>query len=489
MIFSMRWLGDQLEVPTGVVILLSGTFMLVQQRSSRWVGALLVAAGVSWLIPNITFVGSGSLFLHRALLAGALFVRSSTIRVARHRRMISVLALALMTAVSVDLGWARNSVAVALAGGGVCAVVLLWGTRSRLVWFATSALAALIALSSAARSLDWFSVSSRRWLYHGAAAATALLVVIPARIRRVTSNRVVELGRGGLSRASLNVGVESVRVGFRAGDAPFRTFDGGPLDAANEEIVLRYEFGPDLGEVLVVGRDPSLADPVVRTALEPGVRLLATNVRLADQLGMQAQSIAASRARLAGAERRASVALANDVEQKVSPHLGEIDALLASIDVDVEQRAPIAELIQTIQQELSELAGGVDSVQLAGGLIPALQRLADDGAVEWHLDADRLDLDPVTARTLYLVACEALANSAKYARASRTILWLHATPEGLELGVEDNGCGGAAIGDRGGLRGAWQRAHELGGTFEVRDAETGGTRVTVRLSLDDVRTS
>jgi signal transduction histidine kinase len=80
---------------------------------------------------------------------------------------------------------------------------------------------------------------------------------------------------------------------------------------------------------------------------------------------------------------------------------------------------------------------------------------------------------------LLAVLREALTNAGKHAQATRFVVTI-SVGEDLRLEVTDNGSGMArpASGDEGlGLANLTNRAEKLGGTFEVQEAEGGGTRL------------
>jgi signal transduction histidine kinase len=79
--------------------------------------------------------------------------------------------------------------------------------------------------------------------------------------------------------------------------------------------------------------------------------------------------------------------------------------------------------------------------------------------------------------TAYFVACEALANVAKHAQASRAAVSARRRNGVLVIEVEDDGVGGAQAGDGSGLRGLADRVEALGGRLVVESPAGGGTRV------------
>ncbi|MET0415551.1 MAG: ATP-binding protein [Actinoplanes sp.] len=89
----------------------------------------------------------------------------------------------------------------------------------------------------------------------------------------------------------------------------------------------------------------------------------------------------------------------------------------------------------------------------------------------------------------YYVASEALANTAKHARASVANVELRAHNRRLHLSVRDDGVGGA-IADGSGLVGLTDRVEALGGTILIDSTPGHGTKLEVDLPINLVdRTS
>lgn len=90
--------------------------------------------------------------------------------------------------------------------------------------------------------------------------------------------------------------------------------------------------------------------------------------------------------------------------------------------------------------------------------------------------------------TLFRIAQEALANTAKYARAGNVTVTLHTTPEFSRLTIADDGCGfdptswrSPTAGHGWGLMIMRERAAAIGAAFAVDSAPGHGTRVMVTL--------
>ncbi|MEW6583104.1 MAG: sensor histidine kinase [Actinomycetota bacterium] len=129
-----------------------------------------------------------------------------------------------------------------------------------------------------------------------------------------------------------------------------------------------------------------------------------------------------------------------------------------------------------------------------GGLQAALRDYAADFtrrhrvAVDVDADLDADALAPEIETVVYRVTQESLANVAKHAAAGAVQVRLRGTQEGIELAVDDDGCGFdvAALPDLAreghfGLIGMRERVESVGGAWEVRSTPGEGTAVRVAL--------
>ncbi len=102
---------------------------------------------------------------------------------------------------------------------------------------------------------------------------------------------------------------------------------------------------------------------------------------------------------------------------------------------------------------------------------------------EVTVTAEDLPLQRTQSLAVFRIFQEALTNVARHAKANRIVVDLSATPELLTLSVHDNGRGirtNEVSGLRSlGIMGMRERAHRLGGTFDIKAAPGGGTTLTV----------
>jgi signal transduction histidine kinase len=151
-----------------------------------------------------------------------------------------------------------------------------------------------------------------------------------------------------------------------------------------------------------------------------------------------------------------------------------------------------AALLETTREHLER--GLSDLRDLARGIHPAL--LSDHGvaaavrAVAARTPVPVVVTDGLVERlpapieaALYFCAAEALTNAAKHAGAGEITVELARRGGFVRVEVADDGIGGAAAEQGGGLDGLGDRLAMVGGTMEVRSPRGAGTRVVVEVPL------
>jgi len=139
------------------------------------------------------------------------------------------------------------------------------------------------------------------------------------------------------------------------------------------------------------------------------------------------------------------------------------------------------ELSQSLE-ELRQLARGIHPAVLNHGLKAALGSLAARAGVATTVSfesAERLP-EPVELAA-YFVACEALANVAKYAQASRATIRVLRRDGLAVIEIADDGVGGADETAGTGLQGLADRVAALDGTLRILSHPRAGTVVTAEL--------
>ena len=215
---------------------------------------------------------------------------------------------------------------------------------------------------------------------------------------------------------------------------------------------------------------------------------------MAESLQQSRRELAASRTRIVAAgdlaRRRIERNLHDGIQQRLVSLVLDLRSTEAAMPPQLpELRAQIAEVADNLTgslEELRQISRGIHPAVLSdGGLSPAIKALARRSAVPVQLDLDvqRRLPEPIEVAAYYVVS-EALANTAKHARASIAHVELRAADGRLQLLVSDDGVGGASNDDGSGLVGLTDRVEALGGTILVDSPLGKGTRLEVDLPID-----
>jgi signal transduction histidine kinase len=203
--------------------------------------------------------------------------------------------------------------------------------------------------------------------------------------------------------------------------------------------------------------------------------------------------LAASRARLVSAgdeeRRRLERNLHDGAQQRlvsVSVALRLAQSKLASDPSSADELLEGANTeLAVALEELRELARGIHPAVLTErGLGPALASLADRTPLPVALEhpGDERLPRPVEAAA-YFVVSEALANVAKYARASRVTVRVAQDNEHAVVEVADNGVGGADPDGGSGLRGLVDRVEALDGHLHIESPRGEGTTIRAEIPV------
>ena len=134
--------------------------------------------------------------------------------------------------------------------------------------------------------------------------------------------------------------------------------------------------------------------------------------------------------------------------------------------------------------ELRELARGLHPAVLEHGLPSALNSLSARSTVPTAVTCEVTErLPEQVALGMYFVACEALANVAKYAQATAASVSLSRTDRGIAIEIADDGVGGADPSGGSGLRGLADRVEALGGHLLVTSPAGAGTVITADVPI------
>ncbi|HEX4673599.1 MAG TPA: ATP-binding protein, partial [Solirubrobacteraceae bacterium] len=133
-------------------------------------------------------------------------------------------------------------------------------------------------------------------------------------------------------------------------------------------------------------------------------------------------------------------------------------------------------------EELRELARGIHPAVLNYGLKAALDSLAARASVPTKVSVDGASRLPEPVElAAYFVACEALANVAKYAEANEASVRVSRRDGVAVVEIADDGVGGADETAGSGLRGLADRVAALDGTLHILSPPGAGTVIRAEL--------
>jgi len=197
----------------------------------------------------------------------------------------------------------------------------------------------------------------------------------------------------------------------------------------------------------------------------------------------------ASRSRIvtaADAERRRIERNLHDgTQQRLVSLALDLRIAQAELPESADARAGIDAVIEGLNEVLEdvrEISRGLHPAVLSqAGLEPALRALARRAAVPVELTVDvGARLDPSVEIAAYYAVSEALANTAKHARATSATVSVALENGVLRAAIRDDGTGGATLGGHG-LTGLVDRVEALGGRLELHSPPGEGTELDVRL--------
>jgi signal transduction histidine kinase len=242
------------------------------------------------------------------------------------------------------------------------------------------------------------------------------------------------------------------------------------------------------GSLSVSAKTPLPPDTEER--LEKFSELVATAVSNAESKS----ELAASRRRIVAASDEARRRIERDLHDGTQQRLVSLQLAVRAAEANVApdrsdlrtELSHIAAGLDNAVAELQEISRGIHPAILSqGGLGPALRTLARRSTipVELEVTTDQRLPEPIEVAAYY-VASEALANAAKYARASRIEVSLALRDGLLSLSIRDDGVGGADPARGSGLVGLTDRVEALGGSVRVVSQPGVGTNITAELPLE-----
>jgi len=249
---------------------------------------------------------------------------------------------------------------------------------------------------------------------------------------------------------------------------------------------IRTEAGTPIAVVIA---DPALAryrglfDAAVQTS---GLALKHAQFQ-AQAAREKLEQVRASQARIieAGlAERRR---LERDLHDGVQQHLLGVAARLTAAmtrTTDPEAAAAFGQARDGLKQvlaELRDLAHGIHPAVLSqGGLAAALEDVAERLPLPVRVTAPALRVGAAVEATAYFVACEALTNVVKHAKADSASVTVRINEFQLDMEIADDGIGGVTRGGQG-LANVLDRVSALDGEVAIDSPPAEGTRLVVTI--------
>lgn len=280
-------------------------------------------------------------------------------------------------------------------------------------------------------------------------------------------------------------------LAYRDG-AGFRDVHGTPLavPSPGRAVATVERNGRELGALLY---DPLLDDdPELVHAVSAAAALALDDERVQAEAAAAVAELRASRERVIAAgdteRRRLERNLHDGAQQRlvaVRMQLGLLQGRVQEDPVLASQVAAAREEILHSLDELRELARGLHPAVLDQGLAVALESLAARSAVPTRVIAtDVAGMSESAQLAAYFVACEALANIAKYAMATQAYVSVERRRGLAVIEIVDDGVGGADESAGTGLRGLADRVAAVEGSLRISSPPGHGTVVRAEFPCD-----
>jgi signal transduction histidine kinase len=244
-------------------------------------------------------------------------------------------------------------------------------------------------------------------------------------------------------------------------------------------------------ELAMLVYDASLEDdPELVAAVAAAAALALDDARLQAESEDRLAELRESRERIVAAgdaeRRRLERNLHDGAQQRLVFVALQLRMIQSRIDTDpalAKQLATSAgdELSRSLE-DLRELARGLHPSVLNHGLKAALDSLASRSAVPTTVSFNATERLPEPVElAAYFVACEALANVAKYAQATKASVRVSRRDGVAVIAITDDGVGGADETAGTGLQGLADRVAALDGTLRILSPRGAGTVVAADL--------
>jgi signal transduction histidine kinase len=265
----------------------------------------------------------------------------------------------------------------------------------------------------------------------------------------------------------------------------------GLIDADGHLRLVNQELHSDRFHAWIWGSDGSrigllTAHPLMRNdtttlaSLARIVTILAENARLQAVLRMRVEQLNATRIAQQLAFEQAREQFHRDlhdgVQQTIAAARLDLDAFAEEATSEENQQA-ITQLdakLRLALEEVHSLKEGIQPPELRFGLKPAVERVVAELRLAARCQVTDTDLGVLTVPVYYLIR-ETLTNIHKHARAGRVEINVTTDGRMIYVAIHDDGVGGAADREHGGIGGMRNRVEELGGRFHIISPVGRGT--------------
>jgi signal transduction histidine kinase len=247
----------------------------------------------------------------------------------------------------------------------------------------------------------------------------------------------------------------------------------------------------DGSELAMLVYDASLEDdPELVAAVAAAAAIALDDARLQAESEDRLAELRASRERIVAAgdaeRRRLERNLHDGAQQRLVFVALQLRMIQTRLETDPAAAKGLVtsagEELSRALEELRELARGIHPSVLNHGLKAALHSLASRSGVPTTVSFEAPERLPEPVElAAYFVACEALANVAKYAQATRATVRVSRRDGVAVIEIADDGIGGARETGGTGLQGLADRVAALDGTLRILSPPGAGTVVTADL--------
>jgi signal transduction histidine kinase len=318
---------------------------------------------------------------------------------------------------------------------------------------------------------------------------TLLLRNITGLIARISAGADIEAVRGALRGALDDPTLEIIDLSADSGGIEAADASGGAATWQSADRIVEFIRTEGGSPIAVVLADPaleryrSLFDVAVQTS---GLALQNAQIQ-AQAAREKLDQVRASRSRIIEATDAERRRIERDLHDGVQQHmLGLAAQLTAAVHRTADPVAHEAFLeardgLREVLAKLRDLAHGIHPAVLTqGGLRPALEDVAERLPLPVQLTIPATRLSPAVEATAYYVACEALANAVKHAKANSVTVTVQIAGSELTMTIADDGVGGAQAPGRG-LSNIVDRVGAFDGEVTVVSPAGAGTRLEVRI--------